>query len=276
MKDLQGTWDIVALEVEGTKMDDAAIGGSQVILKGRTFRTVGMGSAYDGTFSVDATHTPHTIDIAFTSGPHAGLKSLGIFTLKDDTWTLCLGMAGMSRPKTFATTPGSGHGLETLTRSTGKAKKGAPAKAGAAKPAIRSAGTPAASGGTRRTITVSPAMAEHGGEWSMVALDQSGQSMVPVEFLSFGRRVVRGDEMTVTMNGQVMLKVTFVVDTSTMPRSIDYTLLAGANKGKQQLGIYELDGDTARYCMAAPGGDRPKTLVTKGGDGRTLSVWKRT
>ena len=56
---------------------------------------------------------------------------------------------------------------------------------------------------------------------------------------------------------------------------IDCTLSEGANKGKMQLGIYELDGDTVKFCFAAPGKDRPTDFTTKPGDTRVLSVWKK-
>ena len=75
--------------------------------------------------------------------------------------------------------------------------------------------------------------------------------------------------------GIVMLHVTFVVDSVTTPSSIDYTLVRGPHRGQTQRGIYELDGEVARYCMAAPGDERPAEFVTRAGDGRTLSVWRK-
>jgi uncharacterized protein (TIGR03067 family) len=274
MRVLQGTWNIVALEVDGSKMADGMIGGSQITLKGKRFSSVSMGASHGGTFTVDETSTPHRLDVTFTEGPHAGQQSLGIFKLQDDTWTLCIGMAGAKRPRGFKTTPGSGHALETLTRSAAQAPKAAKA---ATKDKKRSAfvATAPASKGRIAARDLSPALAEHQGEWVLVSLDQNGKPTVEPAHVSFGRRVVHGSEMAVTMNGMVMLKVTFTVAPSTTPRSVDYTLLAGANKGKQQRGIYELKGDTARFCMSAPDGERPREFVTHVGDGRTLSVWRK-
>ena len=271
MKALQGAWDVVALEVEGQKTPAGAAGDSQIILKGDKFTTVSMGAAYSGTFKVDAKRKPHTIDILFTDGPHAGMKSLGILTLKNDTWTLCLGMAGATRPKSFVTKPGSGHALETLKRSTGR-KVGKTVARTAEVPTAPSSRKSATSNAGNKSPTMGPEIAEHGGDWAMVSLDQSGKPAVPAEYLHYGRRVVNGDDLAVTMNGQTMLKASFTVDVSTKPKSIDYTLAHG---GKKQLGIYEFDGDTARYCMAAPGDARPTDFATKTGDGRTLSVWKK-
>jgi hypothetical protein len=52
-------------------------------------------------------------------------------------------------------------------------------------------------------------------------------------------------------------------------------MLEGPNKDKKQLGIYELDGDTAKFCFGSPGAERPSDFTTKEGSGRTLSLWRR-
>jgi hypothetical protein len=49
----------------------------------------------------------------------------------------------------------------------------------------------------------------------------------------------------------------------------------GFTKGKTQLGIYELEGDTFKACFSKPGTDRPADFTSKPGDGRTFSIWKR-
>jgi hypothetical protein len=49
----------------------------------------------------------------------------------------------------------------------------------------------------------------------------------------------------------------------------------GFTKGKKQLGIYELDGDTFKSCFGAPGAERPKDFTSQPGDKQTSSVWKR-
>lgn len=49
----------------------------------------------------------------------------------------------------------------------------------------------------------------------------------------------------------------------------------GVAKGKKQLGIYEIDGDTFKSCFGKPGDERPADFTTSPRDGRTLSVWKR-
>jgi len=113
---LQGTWRIVSLEVEGSKMEDVFVAGSKVIVAGEAFSTISMGAGYSGLLAIDATSDPHKLDMIFTYGPHAGMRSLGIYRFEGDSWVLCLGMAGRERPEDFVTQPGSGHALEMLER----------------------------------------------------------------------------------------------------------------------------------------------------------------
>lgn len=52
-------------------------------------------------------------------------------------------------------------------------------------------------------------------------------------------------------------------------------MTAGPTKGKTHHGIYMLDGDTLKFCFAAPGQERPTEFTAPEGSQRTLSVWKR-
>ncbi len=112
------------------------------------------------------------------------------------------------------------------------------------------------------------------GEWTMVSGSADGQPM-PDDMLKQMKRVCKGDETTTTMGGQLFIKAKIILDPSKTPKTIDYVMLDGFTKGKTQLGIYEVDGDTFKSCFAAPGAERPTDFTSKPGDRRTLSVWKR-
>jgi uncharacterized protein (TIGR03067 family) len=112
------------------------------------------------------------------------------------------------------------------------------------------------------------------GEWSMVSGSADGQPM-PDEMRMQMKRVCTGDETTTTMGGQIFMKAKITIDPSKKPKTIDYQMTHGFNKGKKQLGIYEVDGDTFKSCFGKPGGERPADFTSRPGDGRTLSVWKR-
>jgi uncharacterized protein (TIGR03067 family) len=59
------------------------------------------------------------------------------------------------------------------------------------------------------------------------------------------------------------------------PKAIDSTYTNGPAKGKTVLGIYELSGDTIKYCWAEPGKDRPKEFGSKAGSDLTLMILKK-
>jgi uncharacterized protein (TIGR03067 family) len=112
------------------------------------------------------------------------------------------------------------------------------------------------------------------GEWSMVSGEANGQSL-PEDAVKGGKRVAKDGETTITLGGKVYLKAKFTIDPTKKPKAIDYTMTEGPTKGKTHLGIYELEGDTVKFCFAAPGKDRPTEFTAKEGSDQTLSVWKR-
>ena len=117
-------------------------------------------------------------------------------------------------------------------------------------------------------------MAQLEGEWSMVSAEANGLSL-PKETVESGKRVAKDGETTITIGGQVYFKARFTIDPTKKPKAIDYKMTEGPTKGKTHLGIYELDGDTVKFCFAAPDKDRPTDFTAKEGSQRTLSVWKR-
>jgi uncharacterized protein (TIGR03067 family) len=117
-------------------------------------------------------------------------------------------------------------------------------------------------------------MAQLQGEWSMVTGSADGQPM-PESMLKQMKRVCQGDEVTVTMGAQIFLKAKITIDPSKKPKTMDYQMTEGVTKGKAQLGIYLVEGDTFKACFGKPGAERPTDFTSKVGDGRTLSVWRR-
>jgi uncharacterized protein (TIGR03067 family) len=112
------------------------------------------------------------------------------------------------------------------------------------------------------------------GEWSMVSGEANGFAM-PKETVQTGKRTAKDGETTITIGGQTYFRAKYTIDAAKKPKAIDYMMTEGPTKGKTHLGIYELDGDTAKFCFAAPGKDRPTEFTAKEGSQRTLSVWKR-
>ena len=71
------------------------------------------------------------------------------------------------------------------------------------------------------------------------------------------------------------MKSKFSIDPSKKPKTIDYSINGGPLVGLTMFGIYELDGDRVKFCLATPGKERPTGFATKLDDGQTMTVWKR-
>jgi uncharacterized protein (TIGR03067 family) len=249
---LQGAWHIVTIEMDG---QTAPAGNeAKIVIDGDRFTSLGMGSTYKGKIAVDATRRPKAFDLKFTSGPEKGNTNQGIYELRGDRWKICLDFRGQGRPTGFAAKPGSGYAVEVLRRREVAALP-------KSKTSAESAGMP-----------THPAP-ELEGEWAMLSCIQSGEPM-PKAWLKFAKRTAVGNLITVTMNGQAVLKARFTVDRTQQPKTIDYIMATGPNSGQRQYGIYTFDGKTLTTCIAALGGPRPADFKAEAGDGRLLTSWR--
>ncbi|HJZ91193.1 MAG TPA: TIGR03067 domain-containing protein [Gemmataceae bacterium] len=113
------------------------------------------------------------------------------------------------------------------------------------------------------------------GEWTMVSGKRDGQKL-PDDFVKSGKRVAKDGVSTVTFGDPLFMKARLTIDPGKKPKTIDYEVIDGQGKGKTVLGIYEIDGNTVKFCFAAPDKERPTEFASKEGSGHTLSVWKRT
>jgi uncharacterized protein (TIGR03067 family) len=118
LKRLQGSWKVVALEVEGQILPASSFAGARIVVNSDEFSALNMGAPYAGTLTLDAASDPKKFALLFRDGPHSGKTSLGIYELNGNQWKFCLGFAGSDCPEKFVTTRGSGHALETLERES--------------------------------------------------------------------------------------------------------------------------------------------------------------
>jgi uncharacterized protein (TIGR03067 family) len=113
------------------------------------------------------------------------------------------------------------------------------------------------------------------GTWQFDTFNQAGQA-APAEQLKEMTFVIKNNTYTLSMGDNELETGTFKLDSGKKPKTIDLDIQSGDDKGKKQPGIYELEGDTFKVCLAFPGeSDRPKELVAKA-DTKTVSfVFKR-
>jgi uncharacterized protein (TIGR03067 family) len=272
LRSLEGEWAFERLHVDGADMPATAFAASRLLIDGDRFRMESSEATYDGVFNIDVEQDPPRIDIEFVEGPEAGEWSYGIYRLDDDSLTLCLGLAGSSRPSTFAAKKGSGHALERLRRVS------------AARPAAVTGGTRAPAAAKKAAqappidesafaLRMTPLLETLQGEWAPVSLVTNGTPMDD-QWLAYGSRTQTGNETQVVFGGQKMVHALMRLDESASPTAIDY-LNIGKGPRVVSLGVMDFAGGEWRVCMAPPGKPRPSGFSPAAGRGCTLSRWKR-
>jgi uncharacterized protein (TIGR03067 family) len=104
LQQLQGTWRIVAIEINGNKLsdDDLKNAPTKLILKGNKYTLEG-GEGGKGTFKADPTKKPKTVDSVPSEGDNKGKTIKAIYEIDGDTMKACYDISGKTRPKDFTT-----------------------------------------------------------------------------------------------------------------------------------------------------------------------------
>jgi uncharacterized protein (TIGR03067 family) len=121
-KQIEGTWRVVSLEVNGNKATEqdakklTVVNGSDGTWSLRSEGT----EISRGTSTFEPTKKPKSIDFTPTEGAGKDNQHLGIYELGEKTRKLCFAPPGKERPTDFSSPPGSGIILVTLEREKGK------------------------------------------------------------------------------------------------------------------------------------------------------------
>jgi uncharacterized protein (TIGR03067 family) len=113
------------------------------------------------------------------------------------------------------------------------------------------------------------------GTWRLIAKEENGKKFSEEEIKDVIATNDGAGKVSVRHGDKVMGEATVKLNPTTKPKTIDFTFTEGEQKGKTRPGIYEIDGDTFRVCVARPGDERPAEFSAKAGSGRTLVVYKR-
>lgn len=111
------------------------------------------------------------------------------------------------------------------------------------------------------------------GSWAGFIADPRGERPGPVRFseIRITPERIRGTQG----DGRDMGEGTYQLGTAGSVRTLDSTGLAGEPRGKTFLGIYEIRGDTLRWCVANPGKPRPSEFASRPSSGQFLMVLTR-
>jgi uncharacterized protein (TIGR03067 family) len=118
---LTGTFRMVSGVIDGKEVPEDVRGKTVLVTDHNKFTVSDGGAAgtsADGTFTIDPTRTPKTVDSLQGSGPDKGKTVLGIYEVLDDNRKrACWAPAGKPRPTSFTSGPGSGHILQVWERT---------------------------------------------------------------------------------------------------------------------------------------------------------------
>lgn len=112
------------------------------------------------------------------------------------------------------------------------------------------------------------------GSWKAVSLQKNGED-ISLEAAEDTRLVFKADGYAIRKGNESLEDGTYRLGGQGDERELDTMPTNGPDRGKTIRGIYQLEGDTLRMCLAPPGAPRPATLASKGGSNHLLFVYKR-
>jgi uncharacterized protein (TIGR03067 family) len=107
------------------------------------------------------------------------------------------------------------------------------------------------------------------GTWEVVEFVTPENKLDKETLKNFAKLIIKGNVYRWTTGGSGTIKL----DPSRTPKAVDFGPVNG--EGPSHLGIYEVNGDTFRDCIAAPGQGRPNSFETPQGSGFTYQVYRR-
>lgn len=116
-------------------------------------------------------------------------------------------------------------------------------------------------------------LARLAGTWRIVSYEKNGEEATAEQLAEFPTVTFTGRDYKWSndvRNGKIA-----AIDLTKKPKTIDYLITDSEDKGKTELAIYELEGDTFKDCLAEIGAARPTEFSAKRGSGNTLIIYKR-
>src|SRR5207249_517183 len=113
-----GRWVLAAETAGGIQVPDGKLKGRKFEVKGNKYFAESPATGGEkGTFTVDPTKTPRTLDSTASEGVNKGKPRLAIYEIDGDTLKVCYTPFGGPRPKAFVSPPNTDTILATYKRA---------------------------------------------------------------------------------------------------------------------------------------------------------------
>jgi uncharacterized protein (TIGR03067 family) len=112
------------------------------------------------------------------------------------------------------------------------------------------------------------------GSWAVAELEMEGQT-ISGGMLANARVEITGNRFSSIGMGSVYEGIV-ILDETANPHRLDMKFDAGPEKGNTNLGIYELDGDTWKICLATRSDVRPTVFSASAGSGFVFETLTRS
>jgi uncharacterized protein (TIGR03067 family) len=118
-------------------------------------------------------------------------------------------------------------------------------------------------------------LAQMQGVWNVTELVEKGEKL-PAKDLTPVKVVILASKMTLTDDGVFREEITLKFNAAQKIRAVDFVYTKGPNVGKSELGIYEINGDTIKFCVnETKDGARPVAFVSTKNNGCSVAVLQR-
>jgi len=115
----------------------------------------------------------------------------------------------------------------------------------------------------------------YAGTWQVVMLEVDGNKAAEEDAKKITVVNEADGKWAIEVEGKVIARGTSEIDPTKKPKTVDLTATEGQDQGKTIRGVYELQDDTRKVCLAQPGQERPTEFSTTTGGGHILAVLKR-
>jgi uncharacterized protein (TIGR03067 family) len=255
----KGSWEVAKLRKDGDDVPEEFVKSIKLTFSGTDVVFTIQDMEKKAKITIDSTKKPKHIDLRIEDAPDA---AYGIFEFNGDTVKIHAADNKDQRPKDFT----SEAQIMIVLKRADAPKDQKTDKKGSPK-------------GRTSLVSFRPAQDKKDnkdseiiqGTWHVESAVDDGMDL-PDEIRDIVRFLVTGENIEIKL-GDLTMKGKYKVDETKKPKTVDITM----ESGESMIGIYEMEKDKVKFCMAVKekGVERPKEFKSPAGSGYKLVVLKR-